>query len=144
MLRSKGVRVSHHRAKILDLLTTHKGHLSARQVHESIVREIPSLSRTTVYNSLGALAEKGLIGTVAVPGGETRYEYTEHEHCHFFCTECKAIIDMELMCGHVRTVESQGHRVHSVQGCFYGLCKSCQEKVNGALTYPPVHGPSSA
>jgi len=124
-LRAKGMRVSHQRVKILDLLRTSKDHLSARQVYDSLVREMPSLSRTTVYNALNALAEKGLIAVVRASGGETRYEYTEGDHCHFFCTSCNTVIDTNLMCSHVHAVESQGHKVQSVQGCFYGVCKEC-------------------
>jgi Fe2+ or Zn2+ uptake regulation protein len=119
------MRVSHQRVKVLDFLKKCKGHPSARQVYESLLREMPSLSRTTIYNTLNALAEKGLIGVVRAPGGETRYEYSDRDHCHFFCTSCNTIIDTELMCRHVHAVESQGHRVQSVQGCFYGVCKEC-------------------
>lgn len=124
-LRTKGMRVSHQRVKVLDFLKKCKGHPSARQVYESLLREMPSLSRTTIYNTLNALAEKGLIGVVRASGGETRYEYSDRDHCHFFCTSCNTIIDTELMCRHVHAVESQGHRVQSVQGCFYGVCKEC-------------------
>jgi Fur family transcriptional regulator, peroxide stress response regulator len=127
-LKEKGMRISHHRVKVLHLLKTHKSHLSAKQVYESIAPDIPSLSRTTVYNSLNALAQKGLIGAVMVPTGEMHYEYTEHEHCHFFCTECNAILDMEVVCGHRHAVESQGHKVQALHGCFYGVCKECQTK----------------
>ena len=119
------MRASHQRIRILDFLRTCKGHLSARQVHESLVKELPSLSRTTIYNTLNVLAEKGLVGTVRALGGETRYEYTDRNHCHFFCTSCDTIIDTELMCSHLPAIESQGHKVQSVQGCFYGVCKEC-------------------
>jgi Fur family peroxide stress response transcriptional regulator len=124
-LRAKGMRVSHQRVKILDFLRTSKGHPSARQVYDSLVQEMPSLSRTTIYNTLNALAEKGLIGVVRALSGETRYEYTDRGHCHFFCTSCGTMIDTELRCKHLHAVESLGHKVHSVQGCFYGVCKEC-------------------
>lgn len=72
-LRAQDLRVSHQRARIIDLLRTRKDHPSARQVYELLVREMPSLSRTTVYNTLNALAKKGLIGVVRASGRETRY-----------------------------------------------------------------------
>jgi Fur family peroxide stress response transcriptional regulator len=122
------MRVSHHRVKVLHLLKTHKGHLSAKQVYDSIAPEIPSLSRTTVFNTLNALAQNGLIGAVMVPAGEMRYEYAPHEHCHFFCTECNEIIDTEFACGHRHALESQGHKVRSLHGCFSGVCRECLSK----------------
>jgi Fur family transcriptional regulator, peroxide stress response regulator len=130
-LRAKGMRVSHQRVKIMDFLRTCKGHPSARQVYESLIQEMPSLSRTTIYNTLNALAEKGLIGVVRSPSGETRYEYTDHSHCHFFCTSCNTMIDTEFRCRHLHAVESQGHKVQSVQGCFYGVCKECLSTATG-------------
>jgi Fur family peroxide stress response transcriptional regulator len=124
-LREKSMRLSHQRVRILNFLEKCEGHPSARQVYESLVEEMPSLSRTTVYNTLNALAEKGLVRVVRTPDGETRYECAGHDHCHFFCTSCHAVIDTEFLCVHLHTVESQGHEVHSVQGCFYGVCKEC-------------------
>ena len=129
------MRVSHQRVKILEFLRTCKGHPSARQVYEALVREMPSLSRTTIYNTLNALAEKGLIGMVMAPAAETRYEYADHDHCHFFCTSCDTMIDTELRCKHLHAVESLGHKVYSVQGCFYGVCKDClSTRQEGGLT----------
>jgi Fur family peroxide stress response transcriptional regulator len=124
-LRAKDMRVSHQRVKILEFLRTRTDHPSARQVYESLLQEMPSLSRTTIYNSLNALAEKGIVGVVRASGGETRYEYADRNHCHFVCTTCHRVIDTEFVCVHLHAVESQGHEVYSVQGCFYGVCKEC-------------------
>jgi Fur family transcriptional regulator, peroxide stress response regulator len=124
-LKAKGMRVSHQRVKILEFLGRCMGHPSARQVYEALVKEMPSLSRTTIYNTLNALAEKGLVGVVKASGGETRYECADRDHCHFFCTSCHTVIDTEFVCVHLHALESQGHEVHSMQGCFYGVCKEC-------------------
>jgi len=121
------MRTSHQRVKILDFLRERTDHPSAKQVYESLIGEMPSLSRMTVYNTLAALSEKDLVSMVRAPDGAWRYEYKVDEHCHFFCVACGRVTDTEFACSHHRAVELQGHQVHSVQGCFYGVCKQCTE-----------------
>lgn len=133
ILRLKGMRMSHQRMKILVFLRERMDHPSAKQVYESLVPEMPSLSRMTVYNTLTALSEKDLVTMIMAPDGAWRYEYKVDEHCHFFCVACGRVIDTEFACRHNRAVELQGHHVHSVQGCFYGVCRECIEGRNNPL-----------
>lgn len=130
-LKFSGMRLSHQRMAILVFLKERKEHLSAKDVHESLSREMPSLSRMTVYNTLNALAEKGLIMMMRAPDGTSRYEYKAEGHCHFFCFACERLIDMDFACSHQHTVTLRGHQVHSVQGCFQGICKDCTDSRNG-------------
>jgi Fur family peroxide stress response transcriptional regulator len=124
-IKSKGLRLSHPRLRIVQALSERTDHPTARQLFEVLAEEIPSLSKTTVYNTLSVLIAKGLVSPVKAPEGNMRYEFAKDEHCHFFCARCKRIIDTEFVCNHSHVLELHGHKVHSLQGCFEGICKEC-------------------
>ena len=125
MVDTGKMRQSHQRSQILENLKRRKDHPSARTLYDALKKKIPSLSRTTVYNALSTLERVGAVSCVNMPGQETRYECSDVQHCHFLCSSCGRLIDLEFSCGHTRQLETDGYVLQSVVGCFKGLCRSC-------------------
>jgi Fur family transcriptional regulator, peroxide stress response regulator len=140
ILRSKGLKLSHQRIELLRHLKDRKDHPSAGQLYRSLSGEMPSLSKTTLYNTLNAFVDSGFISALAIPGEETRYEYKEKLHCHFYCTRCKSIFDLNFGCANLGDKELHGHRVDDISGCFQGICRAC---LNTDITswHPPAPRP---
>ncbi len=104
------------------------GHPDAKELYQSLIREMPSLSRTTVYNTLDALHQAGLVNVLSIAGEGTRYELAGKPHCHFLCRKCRKIIDMTFSCGHADCLAHDGYLVEELLGCFKGVCTTCRTK----------------
>lgn len=122
-----GMKSTYQRMRIMNCLER-LGHVDAKELYECLVQEMPTLSKTTVYNTLDALSRAGLINVLSIAGEGTRYELTGKPHCHFLCRKCGKIIDMTFSCAHAHSLQSDGYIVEELLGCFKGICKTCQAR----------------
>ena len=119
-----GVKSTYQRMRILECLER-MGHPDAREIYQSLLTEMPTLSKTTVYNTVDALREAGLVNVLRIAGEGTRYERTGKPHCHFLCRKCGKIIDMSFSCAQSDSLRLDGYMVEELVGCFRGVCKVC-------------------
>ena len=129
LLRAHGLRATAQRRAIYSVFAdagadaSANVHLSAEEVFQLARLQLPELSRATVYNALGELAEAGLLGLVEGPGPR-RYDANVVPHHHFRCQECHELHDVEL--DHVEVIlRERGFRVQSSHVLLEGLCPSC-------------------
>jgi Fur family transcriptional regulator, peroxide stress response regulator len=132
-LKCHSLKVTSQRLEILRYLDEHRTHPTADEIYTALKKAHPSLSRTTVYNSLETLKNNNLIHTLTIRGTEQQYDIKHELHHHFLCTQCGALIDIEITCPNIKKIVKGGHKVDEVQGYFKGVCKECQEK-NGRKT----------
>ena len=130
LIEAKGIKPSFQRLKILEYLYRHMDeHPTAEMIFKALDREIPSISIATVYNSLNALLEKGLVYALTITAKEIRYDVMESSH-HLLCQKCGKIFNIDLECpysiNHDQSVE--GHFIKKVHSYFKGICKECQKK----------------
>jgi Fe2+ or Zn2+ uptake regulation protein len=128
MLNEKGLKPTYQRLRILEYMSNHeKCHPTAEMIYEALAPEIPTISVTTIYNTLNAFLEKGLVSAETITGKEIRYDLLTSPHHHFLCNKCGAIIDLDIRCPFVdREIESiDGHKIIAVHGYFRGICKKC-------------------
>jgi len=132
ILKENNLKVTPQRIRILKYLDCHRTHPTADEIYSNLKKSIPSLSKTTVYNSLDTLKEHGLIQTLSICGSEHRYDFNHEMHHHFLCTECGRIFDIDFKCPNVKEIraeiESSGHQIKEVHGYFKGICKECLKK----------------
>ncbi len=95
-LRSVGLRATTPRVALLTQLGRDRRHPSAEQLHETLRRDHPSLSLSTVYDGLEALVRVGLCRRVATGDGRLRVDGLTHVHDHAVCRDCGAIFDIEV------------------------------------------------
>ncbi len=126
-LAACGIKSTYQRMRILESFEK-MGHPDAKELYLLLVREMPSLSKTTVYNTLDALHRAGLVNALTIAGEGTRYELAGKPHCHFLCRECGKIIDMNFSCTHADSLQLDGYIVEELLGCFKGVCKACQAR----------------
>lgn len=131
ILRNNDLKVTPQRLEILRYLDTHRNHPTADAIYSELKESNPSLSKTTVYNTLQHLAEHGLVIILTISGSESMYDSVINPHHHFLCKSCGKIIDIDIECPNAKKIEAGGHRIDEVHGYFKGVCKSCLEKNNG-------------
>ncbi len=131
ILQSKGISPSLHRIKIYQYLMTHHTHPNVDTIYRELVNEIPSLSKTTVYNTVKTLAQKGILLELTIDGTESRYDADIKPHVHFKCTSCGNIYDIDYKSLGIDELEKlgqssvDGHNVTSSYIYLYGICKNC-------------------
>ena len=133
LLKEKNLKITPQRIKILKYVDTHRTHPTADEIYSSLKKDIPSLSKTTVYNSLDILKKHGLIKALSICGSEHRYDFKNDMHHHFLCKKCGRIYDIEFKCPNIKhikgEIQSSGHHIAEVHGYFIGTCNDCIKKV---------------
>lgn len=131
-LISHGVKPSVQRLAIMNYLFLHKTHPTADEIYMSLHSEIVTLSKTTVYNTLKLLAEKGAILALGVDDKNMRFDGNISAHAHFFCTKCGKVYDFgfEIMAkiNSLASVSAEGYRIDDSQLNCKGICSECARR----------------
>lgn len=122
------IKPTYIRLIILRYLNRSDFHPTAEEIYKGILKKIPTISRTSVYNTLNLFWEKGVVSPLFLTNQETRFEFKKEHHHHFLCEKCGKIIDLEFQCKYFKTGEFDGHKVKGLQSCFQGVCKNCFKK----------------
>lgn len=121
MLRDAGMRVTHQRRTIILTLAQSLDHPSAEDVFARAKGVDTSVSFATVYRTLGALADAGIVQRVAVDDGPARFEMaSETDHDHLVDVDTGEVLELasdELTALRSRLAKELGYEVlsqHSV------------------------------
>jgi Fe2+ or Zn2+ uptake regulation protein len=73
-----------------------KEHPTVEMIFNALLPEMPSLSRTTVYNTVELFKEVGLVQVLDFGRGVLRYDADLSPHSHFECERCGAVYDLDI------------------------------------------------
>jgi Fur family peroxide stress response transcriptional regulator len=121
------------REAILDIISGTDSHPSAEWVYSKLKARFPSISLGTVYRNLALLRESGAIKSVGIVAGEERFDAKTHEHPHFVCERCGAVIDLAeteppqaaFVPGAFDAGMPGGMRILRRELVYYGHCAEC-------------------
>ena len=131
-LATKGMRLTHERALIVDEVFAGHEHFEAEELASRLSTRDGgrSVSRSTVYRTLNSLVDAGLLRKVARPNDREVYEhdYGYPQHDHLICNRCGSLTEFhndsiskvldEVAVNHGFRID--GHRLE-----VYGLCEKC-------------------
>ena len=132
LLKENSIKITPQRLEILKYLDENRIHPTADQIYNGLKEKNPSLSKTTVYNSVETLEGHGLIQSLTISGSELRYDFRNDMHHHFLCKKCGTIIDIDIECPNIGKMLESGHKIEEVHGYFKGICKKCIKKGFGS------------
>lgn len=128
-LVEKGIHLSQQRIAIMDYLLKHKTHPTAEDIYRDLSPSMPSLSRTTVYNTLKLFSDHEAVLVLNIDDRNARFDGYTHHHAHFMCSNCEQLYDVPIPDHQVAIVRANpgldGFRVRSVQIDYHGLCPRC-------------------
>jgi Fe2+ or Zn2+ uptake regulation protein len=127
-LRSRGYRVTPQRLAVHDALRDLDRHVSADEVLEAVSDRLPNVSLPTVYASLEALEDAGLVRRVAVGRGPALFDARATEHHHLVCRRCGAVEDLDASVDLDRVLglaAKSGFAPDDAEVVVRGLCPRC-------------------
>ncbi|NLZ52190.1 MAG: transcriptional repressor [Thermoanaerobacteraceae bacterium] len=124
-LKKRGLKPSHQRIKILEYLATHPCHPTAEKILSEMRKELPTLSKSTVYKTLNAFVDVGMLREITIEDNEIRYEYNLMDHGHFKCEECGVVYDFDIDFSHLKSNELNGFKINDRNLYLKGVCKRC-------------------
>lgn len=129
-LRAHGERVTPARRAILAILRDDPRHLDAESIAAQVAVREPGVHRATVYRSLQALSECGVVTHTHVPGGATIYHLAEDapQHAHLQCERCERFFDVPAAWLDViaqKASESYGFTIDRSHAALLGVCAQC-------------------
>jgi len=88
-LETGGIRPTKQRVTLAKYLVGdgRDRHVSAEQLHKSVVSSDAAVSLATIYNTLKLFSKAGLIKEITVDGNKSYFDTRLDEHPHFFCEE---------------------------------------------------------
>lgn len=96
-LKSSGVTPTTQRVDIAQILFERPQHLSAEQVLKMVNEKADStVSKATIYNTLGLFAKKGLVKEVIVDPNKVFYDSNAEKHFHFFNIDTGLLTDIPV------------------------------------------------
>jgi Fur family transcriptional regulator, peroxide stress response regulator len=133
-LEGGGRRVTPQRVAVCEALLAHGGHPTASEIWLRVRSAHPSISQATVYNTIAALEDLGLIKRMEIAGDEhTHYDLDVAPHVNAVCRRCGQIVDvytdtLEALLGLVAA--RSGYGLDPREGVIvYGLCSECRRTV---------------
>ncbi len=131
-LMGYGVRPSVQRVLIYEYLLEHRTHPNVEEIYESLAPQMPTLSKTTIYNTLKLFGEKGVILVLNIDEKMQRFDAYTHEHTHFLCNRCGKVYDFP----HPKLERPQlgeGFELKSIEISYRGICGDCSQKLSTSL-----------
>lgn len=94
-LRAEGVRLTDARRVVVHALLDADTHPTADTIARLAAERDPSLHRSTVYRTLDALAELGVIDHVHLGHSGAVYHFVDDGDLHVVCQSCEAVVHVD-------------------------------------------------
>jgi Fur family peroxide stress response transcriptional regulator len=126
--RAAGLKVTPQRLAIYEALAKRADHPSPEEVWNAVRPQMPTLSLATVYKTLDALAQAGLVAQVAHRGDTKRFDANVEPHHHLICRACSRIADfVDARLDILPDVGALGFSADEVKAQIFGVCGDCAE-----------------
>lgn len=131
-LRAAGRRLTPQRQQVLDAVEQ-LGHATPEQIVEAIpVADGAPMALSTVYRSLEALQDLGLVSHTHVDHRVPSYHLASHAtHIHVVCRECGSVGEAPAAVAEefvTRLDRSLGFEADITHAAIHGLCRTCRKQ----------------
>lgn len=124
-LKIKNINLSYQRLKVLEYLIQNQCHPTVDRIFTDLHKDISTLSKTTVYNTLRVLVEAGLVRVITIEDNETRYDIDVENHGHFKCESCGRIYDFHIDIDILSPKDLKDFKISDKNVYFKGICPGC-------------------
>ncbi len=129
-IKSKGLRYTPQREKILSIFLSVERHVSVDELYQLVKKQFRDIGYTTVYRTMRLLAQSGLCRQIDFGDGVSRFEhyYNHKHHDHLVCVKCNRLI--EVANPRIEKIQEKMAKAHGFSPTshrleIFGLCRRC-------------------
>lgn len=126
-----GFKMTPQRMAVFEFLEGNTSHPSAYDIYKMVKRRFHSTSFATIYNTLNAAREIGILQELTLDPEKRHYDPNTSPHHHVRCLECRRIDDvgLEMLGGfNVESFEIGDYQLTGFSVDFHGLCQRCRAR----------------
>jgi len=127
ILTNYDVRPSFQRLKVYEYFILNRNHPTAEMIFQGLKDIIPSLSRTTIYNTLKLFTQKKLIQAIPLDSNTIRYDINHDGHAHAKCIICGEIFDIKIKADDIQHTLPDSFEIKEFDVIIRGCCKKCKK-----------------
>ena len=124
-LIKNGISPTIQRLVIMDYLLTHQTHPTVNEIYTELLQQIPTLSKTTVHNTLKLYVERKIVQQIDIDERNARFDGRIEAHAHFRCKKCGCIFDVPLPEIKNLYPKEPDFSIEEVYINMKGYCKKC-------------------
>lgn len=127
-VRAAGGRMTTARRALVSALLAAPGHVTADDLAEAVQRDHPDVHRSTIYRTLDALEQMGIVDHVHLGHGRAVYHLADDPHQHLVCEVCGAVTEApdELFASlATRLRDEYGFAIRPNHFAVLGRCRGC-------------------
>ncbi len=129
-LKKNGIKPSIQRMRIFQYLMDNHTHPTVDDIFQNLSPEMPTLSKTTVYNTLNTFVRSNIIQEIIIEENEVRYDVVTENHGHFKCKTCGEIMDFDVDLSKIDLSKLGNVEIDEIHFYIKGVCEKCLEKHN--------------
>ncbi len=130
ILKEYDINPSVQRIEIYNYLIKNRIHPTVEEIYQNLVLTIPTLSKTTIYNTLKLFVEKDLVLELRIDN-ESRFDAFVAYHGHFKCNVCQKIYDFQVLENDDSlNNDLKNFKIEKKHTFYYGVCENCLNKGN--------------
>ena len=131
-LLSYNIKPSVQRIAIMDYLLKHHTHPCIDEIYLALCKDIPTLSKTTVYNTLELFIEHGAARMLTIDERNACFDGDTSMHAHFQCKTCGKIygIPMKTESEEADLLHKDGFQIEEIHHYYKGIYPECLNEKN--------------
>ncbi len=126
-LQHHDIKPSVQRLAIMDYLQSHCTHPTVDEIFTALSPQMPTLSRTTVYNTLKLFVQMDVARMLTIDENNIHYDGCTTPHSHFHCKRCGKILDISHLPCPISDLSPEGLVIDEVHLYYKGVCPACRE-----------------
>lgn len=121
------IKPSVQRTAVMKYLLNNRTHPTIDEIYVALSPSMPTLSKTTVYNTLNLFIEKGAVQQLVIDEKNARYDVDLSSHAHFICKSCGEVHDIFNLKPQIFEIpENTSFKIQNVEISYSGICSNCQ------------------
>ncbi len=126
-LRQFSIKPSVQRSAVMNFMLKNRIHPTIDEIYHALSPTMPTLSKTTVYNTLDLFVERGAVRALAIDEKNARYDVDISAHAHFMCRSCGAVRDIfDLKPNMFQIPDTTDFKIDAVEISYFGTCEKCK------------------
>lgn len=131
LLHKYGLQATLQRLAILETVTN-TPHITAEKIITAARKEITSISRQAVFDTLNIFTDKGILRRIQPAYSPALYETRVNDnHHHLVCRQCAITIDVDCAIGKspcLKTTDDHDFIIDEAEIIYWGTCPNCTKK----------------